>query len=107
MECRRTDRHHQVVFVSSTPLFFNQRNVRGSILVIRDATELVSLKCELKKRFRFHNILGKSQKMQEIFKLIETLKETDTTVLITGESGTGKELLQKRFTMKVHVHICH
>jgi len=63
--------------------------------VIRDATELVNLKVELKKRYRFHSIIGKSPKMQDIFRLIETLKETDTTILITGESGTGKELLAK------------
>jgi PAS domain S-box-containing protein len=95
MECRRNDRPHQVVFLSSTPLLLNQGKVRGGLIVIRDATELLSLKYELKKRYRFHNIIGKSSKMQDIFRLIETLKETDTTVLITGESGTGKELLAK------------
>jgi len=95
MECRRNDRPHQVVFLSNTPLLLNQGKVRGGLIVIRDATELLSLKYELKKRYRFHNIIGKSPKMQDIFRLVETLKETDTTVLITGESGTGKELLAK------------
>lgn len=95
MECRRYDRPHQVVYISSTPLLLNQGKVRGGLLVIRDATELVNLKVELKKRYRFHSIIGKSPKMQDIFRLIETLKETDTTILITGESGTGKELLAK------------
>jgi len=95
MECRRNDRPHQVVYLSSTPLFLNQRKVRGGLLVIRDATEIASLKYELKNRYLFHSIISKSPKMQEIFRLIETLKETDTTVLITGESGTGKELLAK------------
>jgi PAS domain S-box-containing protein len=95
IECHRNDRPHQVVYLSSTPLLLNHGKVRGGLLVIRDATELVSLKSELKERYRFHSIIGKSSKMQDIFRLIETLKETDTTVLITGESGTGKELLAK------------
>ena len=95
MECRRNDRPHQVVYLSSTPLLLNQGKVRGGLLVIRDTTELVNLKYELKKRYRFHSIIGKSPKMQKIFRLIEILKETDTTILITGESGTGKELLAK------------
>src|SRR5204862_6768143 len=41
------------------------------------------------------NLVGKSQKMQELFKMIEVVSETNSTVLITGESGTGKELAAK------------
>ena len=40
-----------------------------------------------------NNIIGKSPKMQEIYKLIGRLAATDATVLIQGESGTGKELV--------------
>lgn len=42
-----------------------------------------------------HNsgIISKSQKMQHIFKLIEAIAGTNTTVLLTGETGTGKELI--------------
>src|SRR6185369_15608017 len=39
--------------------------------------------------------VGKSQKMQELFKMIEVVSGTNSTVLITGESGTGKELVAK------------
>jgi len=39
------------------------------------------------------NIIGRNQKMQEIFKLIGRIAPTDATVLIQGESGTGKELI--------------
>ncbi len=38
-------------------------------------------------------IVGKDSKMQDIYKLIEDIAPTDTTVLIQGESGTGKELV--------------
>jgi DNA-binding NtrC family response regulator len=42
---------------------------------------------------RFHNIVGKSQKMQKIYTLIEAITNTRATVLIYGESGTGKRLI--------------
>jgi two-component system response regulator HydG len=42
--------------------------------------------------FEFSGIIGKSSKMQTIYKLIENVAPTDATVLIEGESGTGKEL---------------
>lgn len=38
-------------------------------------------------------IIGKSQQVQELFKIIERVADTPSTVLITGESGTGKELV--------------
>ncbi|MCC7431189.1 sigma-54-dependent Fis family transcriptional regulator [bacterium] len=43
----------------------------------------------------FQGIIGSSQKMKEVFSLIEKVSKTDTTVLIRGESGTGKELIAK------------
>lgn len=54
--------------------------------------ENIELKKELKEKYNFKNIVGKSKKMKEIYGLIEKLADTDSTVLITGESGTGKEM---------------
>ncbi len=50
---------------------------------------------KLKERYQFSNIIGRSAPMKEIFKLIEKVSKTNTTVLIYGESGTGKELIAK------------
>jgi DNA-binding NtrC family response regulator len=57
--------------------------------------ENVKLKEELSvsQRERFHNIVGKDQKMQKIYNLIEAITQTRATVLINGESGTGKRLI--------------
>jgi transcriptional regulator with PAS, ATPase and Fis domain len=63
------------------------------VLVIRDITRESDLECRLKQRQQFQNMIGTSEKMQEIYALLEDLLESDTTVLITGESGTGKEVV--------------
>jgi DNA-binding NtrC family response regulator len=54
--------------------------------------ENLRLKRDLKDRYGFENMIGKSRAMQEIYVLIEKVSSTDSTVLITGESGTGKEM---------------
>ncbi len=56
-------------------------------------TENVSLKEKLKERYSLYNIVGTSNKMAEVFRMIERVSETDVTALIRGESGTGKELV--------------
>ena len=54
--------------------------------------ENIHLKKALREKYSFKNIVGKSNKMREIFSLIEKVADIDSTVLITGESGTGKEI---------------
>jgi Nif-specific regulatory protein len=44
---------------------------------------------------RFATLVGESPSMQEVYRLVERVLETTTTVLITGESGTGKELIAR------------
>src|SRR5262244_778452 len=53
------------------------------------------LRREFKKMHGMGNLIGRSQKMQELFKMIEVVSATNSTILITGESGTGKELVAK------------
>ncbi len=43
-------------------------------------------------RHRFHELVGISGKMQQVYELIETVSHQDPMVMIQGESGTGKEL---------------
>jgi len=57
--------------------------------------EVTQLRAQVVKRYAFHNLIGKSQGMQEIYAKIEQVSDSRTTVLITGESGTGKELVAK------------
>jgi DNA-binding NtrC family response regulator len=47
------------------------------------------------ERYRFESIVGRSAAMQEVFRLLERVIESESTVLIEGESGTGKELVAR------------
>ena len=47
----------------------------------------------LQQTYDFTNMIGKTDKVQELFKLVKDVAATNTTVLIRGESGTGKELI--------------
>lgn len=68
-----------------------QRAVERQMLV----HEVASLRGEIRKRYSLHNIIGKSNEMQNVYRLIESVSPLDCTVLITGESGTGKELVAR------------
>jgi two-component system response regulator HydG len=57
--------------------------------------EVTRLRREVHKEYSFHQILGKSKPMQQVFDLIRRVADSPTNVLITGESGTGKELVAK------------
>ncbi|MCA1958102.1 MAG: sigma-54 dependent transcriptional regulator [Nitrospira sp.] len=57
--------------------------------------EVKRLRSQVVQRYAFHNLIGKSDGMQEIYAKIEQVADSRTTVLITGESGTGKELVAR------------
>ena len=57
--------------------------------------ENVLLKKALGTAYEFSNIIGQSPAMLEVFKMVETIAKTNSTVLITGESGTGKDLIAR------------
>ncbi len=96
IECKRNRRQQQVVNVTTYPLLDN----KGAVLVVRDETHLADLERDMRERLQMYNIVGKSEKMQMIYSLIEDLADIQTTVLITGESGTGKELVAEELHYK-------
>ncbi len=62
--------------------------------------ERVNLLRQLEDKYRFDNIIGKSEPIKNVFEMIESVSDSDANVLITGESGTGKELIAR----SIHAH---
>ena len=62
--------------------------------------ENVLLKRTLGLSHQFSHIIGRSEAMLEVFKMIETVARTNSTILLTGESGTGKGLVAQA----IHFH---
>jgi two-component system response regulator AtoC len=62
--------------------------------------EAASLRRELAGVYSFHNLVGKSARMREVYRLLEQASALDITVLLGGETGTGKELAARA----IHYH---
>jgi len=69
--------------------------IRRALSFGEAVSETTFLRRELKKKYQFTRIIGTAEKMQSVFKMLERVADTDSTILILGESGTGKELVAK------------
>lgn len=74
--------------------------VKNTLMTSSLQREIAELRSELKGKYNFANIVGQSGKMQEVFRSIEKIIDSNVTVLIQGESGTGKELIARA----IHYH---
>jgi transcriptional regulator with PAS, ATPase and Fis domain len=88
--------------IFSSPYRNRRGEIIGGVEVIRDVTEQVhlseecaTLRREIQRQAQFSNIVTQSKKMKTIFRLIERVASTTSSVMITGESGTGKELIAR------------
>ncbi|MBA4121800.1 MAG: sigma-54-dependent Fis family transcriptional regulator [Acidobacteria bacterium] len=61
----------------------------------RKEEERVSLRQAMTRSVKRDAIIGRSEQMESVFRLVERVAPARSTVLVTGESGTGKELLAK------------
>ena len=83
----------KTLVLNTAPLSRQQDTSIGAVLAIRDITRLTSLEKSLLDRHSYQNIIGRSEKMQEIYALLEQTADLDVNMLICGDSGTGKELI--------------
>ena len=69
--------------------------VAKALKAARDMKQVVSYQPLLESEDYELGIVGRSEPMQQVFKIIGQLAASDATALITGESGTGKELVAR------------
>lgn len=72
-----------------------------TILQLREVSrEVVHLKERMERDVHFENVIASSGEMQEVFRLVNKVKNSSIPVLVMGESGTGKELISRA----IHFH---
>ncbi len=81
--------------VNSAILRNNKREKIGAVETFIDISEIRNLSEHLKEKFRYDTIIGRNKEMERVFTLVDSVSQTDSSVLITGESGTGKELVAR------------
>jgi two-component system, NtrC family, response regulator PilR len=97
-----TDSAVEAMRLGAVDYFTKPFNMDELRLKVRQQTEAHRLKQEnvllkraLNSTNEFCNIIGRSEPMLDVFKMIETIARTNSTVLITGESGTGKDMVAR------------
>ena len=70
--------------------------IKNALAMRRVQSENVLLKRQLKRTDGDKEIIGHSDQIQRVLKLVDRVADSDSTILIVGESGTGKELIAKR-----------
>ncbi|MGA7836462.1 MAG: sigma 54-interacting transcriptional regulator, partial [Ignavibacteriaceae bacterium] len=78
--------------VNSGILLNNKNENVGAVETFIDISEIKNLSAHLSEFFKYENIVGRNKEIKQIISVLESVSQTDTSVLITGESGTGKEL---------------
>ncbi len=71
------------------------RDQRTKIAFLHDMTDVYHLRRLLESKAHYHDLIGKSRGMTQIYEQIQDLARVDSTVLIEGETGTGKELVAR------------
>ncbi|MDR4478801.1 MAG: sigma-54 dependent transcriptional regulator [Nitrospira sp.] len=71
------------------------RDARTKIIFLHDMTDVYHLRRLLELKAHFHDLVGKSRGMTQIYEQIQDLARVDSSVLIEGETGTGKELVAR------------
>ncbi len=78
------------------------RNPQKEILFLYDMSEIYDLRRMLEDKVRFHDLVGKTKAMQDIYQQIREASKVDWTVLIEGQTGTGKELVARAIHFSSH-----
>jgi len=88
--------------VSTALISESEQAESGIVLVLHDISEVTRLRKTAMALHSFGALIGGSPGMKEVYSLIETVAQYDTTVLIYGETGTGKEIVARTIHERSH-----
>jgi PAS domain S-box-containing protein len=91
----RKDGSECPVAVSTAALRDEHGTVVGGVEMLRDLSEIHTLRREIRGRYTCEDIVSKSPAMRGVRELLPLVARSDSTVLIEGEPGTGKELIAR------------
>jgi len=83
------------ISISSAVLRAEDGTLLGAVETFRDLSTIEQLRKEIKGRYTFEDIIGKSEAFQKVFAILPDIAESESTVLLEGPSGSGKELLAR------------
>jgi len=81
------------VRLTSVPVRDPQGALVGHLETFEDIRLLQQLNEKFHQPFSFGQLIGRSLKMEELFRILPVVARTDSSVLITGETGTGKDMV--------------
>jgi PAS domain S-box-containing protein len=87
------DRQKIPVRLSATSLYDRKGHIVGFMETMENLRHALGAEDSVQQRDSLSQIIGRSAKMRELFRLVPVVAQTDSSLLITGETGTGKDVL--------------
>jgi len=87
------ERH--AIAISTALLKDESGDVIGGVETFRDMSLVEELRKKIEGSYCCEDIISRNHRMQELFKILPNISQSDCTVVIEGESGTGKEILAR------------
>jgi sigma-54 dependent transcriptional regulator, acetoin dehydrogenase operon transcriptional activator AcoR len=91
----RPDGAKAPVSISAAPLHDMDGRVVGGVETFRDLSAINLMRREIEEHYTYEDIVGKSEALRRIFRILPQIAKSCATAQLTGESGTGKELFAK------------
>lgn len=86
---------HEVQYIRELVALVGEEISTVSEEIMKREKRILDLNSELGNKYRYHNMIGRSKNMQQIYHLLSKISNSEATILVQGENGTGKELVAK------------